>query len=326
MDKSWWKKFRRKAKKLLHRSKKIKDIPDFDESNQQYKLVNVYLINYGGKKKKGVRAPPVSGNALYYVVDTDGEGVTLLHPILLEVYTASRRQFEKGISDVWWPNEEAIKDPNAKNRSGHFCNRFKVAETLLTRLKDCAKQEKLNAKKQRIVREAIADLKEIPLEQVPKYKLPEKVNHLNLWKETMAAKQYKKRATSDLKKFTNKKDEGDEKVSKKSKKNKKPNSDSDVSTKKVKKSSKKEKTEKKPKEVKAPRGKKTAMAVGLRLLLKKKGKKVSFETIGAEIQKAKGRKKPISEKSIKSKAKKMAKWAERNGMTLKVSSSGLTLS
>jgi len=362
MDKSWLKKLQRKAKKLMRRVKKV-DTNDFDESQPQYKLVSVYLINFGGKKKKGVRAPPVSGNGLYYVISDKEDVVKLLHPTSLGIYIASRRQFEKGVTDVWWPNEAAIKDPNAKNKLGYFCNRFNVAETLLSKLKEYDRREKLTKKIQDVVRAAIADLKEIPIEQVPKYKLPEKVDHLSVWKEAMAKMSYKKNASNDLKKYLNKKDEGDFKVSKEAKKKKKKSSSSSAAAssssaaassssaasssaasssasdtndkkkkgskkeKKSKKGSKPNKTDKtKPGEVKAPRGKKTAVAVVLAMLLKKKGKKIPMSDLQAAVQKAKGMKREFPEKKIQSKVKAMTKWAEKNGLKLKASSSGFTLS
>jgi len=361
MDKSWLKKLQRKAKKLMRRVKKV-DTNDFDESQPQYKLVSVYLINFGGKKKKGVRAPPVSGNGLYYVISDKEDVVKLLHPTSLGIYIASRRQFEKGVTDVWWPNEAAIKDPNAKNKLGYFCNRFNVAETLLSKLKEYDRREKLTKKIQDVVRAAIADLKEIPIEQVPKYKLPEKVDHLSVWKEAMAKMSYKKNASNDLKKYLNKKDEGDFKVSKEAKKKKKKSSSSsaaassssaaassssvasssaasssasDTNDKKSKKTSKKDKKSKKGAkaektstkgEVKAPRGKKTAVAVVLAMLLKKKGKKIPMSDLQAAVQKAKGMKREFPEKKIMSKVKAMTKWAEKNDLKLKASSSGMSLS
>jgi hypothetical protein len=359
MDKSWFKKFKRRAEKLLHRVKKV-DTNDFDESQQQYKLVSVYLINYGGKKKKGVRSPPVSGSGLYYVISDKDDGVKLLHPVMLDIYTASKRQFEKGITDVWWPNQAAVKDPNVKNKLGYFCNRFNVAETLLSKLKEHSRREKLTKKIQDVVRAAIADLKEIPIEQVPKYKLPKKVDHLSAWKEAMAKMVYKKNAISDLKKYLNKKDEGAI-MSKKDKKKKASSSSaaassssaasssdkesssaaasssaSDTNDKKSKKEKKGKKSKKeakpgkadksKPGEVKAPRGKKTAVAVVLQMLLKKKGKKIPMSDLQAAVQKAKGMKKEFPEKKIQSKVKAMTKWAEKNELKLKASSSGMSLS
>ena len=349
MDDKWVKKFRSRAKETLHRMKKLKEhTPDFDDDPlQQYKLVSCFFANLIGKKKKrqGGSAPPVNGTALYYVTDY-GDEVKLLHPVLLKTYSVSRRAFDKGVSDVWWPNELAKENPNAKNQRGFFCNRFSVADRMLAKLKFLAEIQKLKKTQQKVVREAIADLKEIPLDQVPKYKIVEKeTNSLQKWKDHIANLDYKKRGIKLLQRIENKENE----MSSKDKKKKKASASSSSASssassaasssndKKKKKSSKKAKPEKKSKgkgkdkaekksgELKAMRGKKTVRGVVSRYLLKHKGKKVSVKQLCEEVQKARGMKKEFPEKKLLAKTKAFTKWAEAAGVPFKASSSGVKL-
>jgi hypothetical protein len=339
MKQSWDKKFRNRLKKTLHRLRRKEHDNDFDELPLSYKLVSLTLINLGGKKRKGVAAPPVHGNALYYVIDYDSE-VILLHPTLLKIYKVSRRAFDKGVTDVWWPNVAAIHDPCAKNRYGLFCNRFSVAETMSNKLKDFAQREKLTKKLQQSIREAIADLKDIPLDQVPKYKIVEKQigEGLKAWQEKVRSTGYIKRLIVDLKRLENIDEENNLMSSKKDKKKKKDSSSASSaasssaassaassSNDKKKKSSKKgSKSEKKKGEV-VVRGKKNAKSIALRYLLKNKGKKVSIDKLCKEIQKVKGRKKEFPPKMILAKQKAVKAFAEKNGLSFKASSSGWLL-
>lgn len=343
MNKSWQKKFRKRTDKVLKRVKRTDYAIDFDELSLQYKLVTLYLVNLGSKKKRNRTAPPINGYALYYVVDYS-DRVTILHPTSLEIYTTSRRDFDKSITDVWWPSEDAAIDPNAKNKWGLFCNRFSVAERLLERLEDHATRGWINKKKQQTIREAISDLKQISIDQVPKFKIPEKVlDGLAKWRESKRNSGYNKRLDVDLKRLENIKDK---QMSDKKKKKKSSGSSSAVSSSAVsssaassaassdndkkkktgKKGSKKatKKTEKKKGEI-VVRGKKNAKSIALRYLLKNKGKKVSIDKLCKEIQKVKGRKKEFPAKMIISKTKAMKAFAEKNGLSFKSSSTSMQL-
>jgi hypothetical protein len=336
MIKSWHKKFKTRVDKALKRLKRKDHDNDFDEQPLQYKLVNLTLINLGGKGKKQIKTPPVHGNALYYVVDYSDE-VTILHPVLLQLYKVGRRTFDKGVTDVWWPNDDAAIDPNAKNRWGLFCNRFNVANRLQERLENYAKRGKVNKKEQQIIREAIADLKQISVDEVPKYKLPEKVvDALAKWRENMRNIGYIKRLDVDLKRLEK---EDINQMSDKKKKKKSSGSSSASSSAKSsasssaasssadtkKKSKKGAKKETKKKGEIIVRGKKNAKAIALRFLLKNKGKKLSVEKICKEIQKVKGRKKEFPPKMILSKVKQMKAFAEKNGLSFKHSNTSMQL-
>lgn len=347
MKQSWDKKFRSRIGKTLKRLKRKEHDTDFDELPLQYKLVSLFLINLSGKKKKKYSdAPPVHGNALYYVVNY-GDEVVILHPTLLQVYKVRRRIFDKGITDVWWPNDDALIDPNAKNRWGLFCNRFSVADRMMQKLSNFAQRGKLTNKLQNVVREAIADLKGIPTDKVPKFKIAEKQigGGLKAWQEKVRNTGYRKRLDVDLKRL-NKNDEENNLMSKKKEKKTSGSSSAASSSassaasssavssssdkkKPSKKPSKKEKTSKKEKsskkETKGPRGAKTAKAIAIKMMLKKPGKKISLESICKEVQKAKGLKKEFPEKKLLSKVKEIKKWAEKNEKSFKSSSSGMSM-
>lgn len=376
--KSWRDKLVHRAKATLRSMKKKykEHSQDFIELAAEPKLVSLYLWNLSGgkvskkekkKRKKAkvkikvsrkgrTRSPPVSGYALYYVVKIDDE-VTLLHPNSLDICKISRRQFDKSVIDIWWPNEMAISNPDAKNKFNNFCNRFKVAETMLAKMSELAKREKMF--KQKIVREAIADLKEINLKEVPEYELTQydPSAGLKAWRENQPT--YKKRAAILIQKLKEKEmaknDSNSGEVSssatpsssasasgsssaassssaekeKKMKKSEKTGKSSKKENKKEKKSSKKsskkEKKSSKPKELVIPKAN-TSRSVIIRTLMHKKGKTVSNKDLGKAINKAKGTEKEVSDKKLHAKAKQVKVWAEKQGLKFKESSKGMSIS
>lgn len=104
---------------------------------------------------------PVQGRALYFVHEYKRNNVTLLHPVNLQQFHLSRRDFDTGITEVLLPEE-------ARTSGASTCNVERLADGLIQKMKDYT--ERRTQFPQQVVRKAVAYLKNISLDKVPQFK------------------------------------------------------------------------------------------------------------------------------------------------------------
>lgn len=326
MAKKPWQKRLLKALKLLKRSKPV--VEQEPESRRERNLSSAKLVSfYSAMGGKG-NALPLLGEALYYVVGLDRKknAIEVLHPYYLETAKIPRRDFESNIVSCWWPITTGT--------GGASCNKDKVADQMLKRMQYLASRGKRYP--ERIVREAIATLKEVDVSYIPEYLEPTalEVYHKQRKEELENMATFQKRAAKVLKDWDkmgkkSKKSNNEPEEEKETKKMKKAakksakkaakveNKKAEKTVKRAAKKAPKEKAAKKEKKVRIPGGAKGAI-----ITLLMKSKKASNDSLKAAIQKAKKTKKEISDKKLKSTAKNCEKFFKKHEMKLVATKTG----
>ena len=158
MKKTWAEQNAPRIEETLARLVHDEDSKD-ERSDGDCGLVSFYT-NIVGKGQDALSL----GEALYYVcgISKKRDTVTLLHGTRLATVELPRRTFERGITQVWWPEELRT------DTSGVHCDPLKYADGLEKQAKTFV--ELGNGFSERVVREAIATLRGAALETVVKFK------------------------------------------------------------------------------------------------------------------------------------------------------------
>lgn len=101
---------------------------------------------------------PVSGTALYVVVDERDRHVTLLHPVTLSKFDIPVDEYRSGMGQMLWPENQTHMKFSAET----------IAELMQRQMKDYSKRQKQYPAQ--IVRRIISELRGIEVEKVPLYK------------------------------------------------------------------------------------------------------------------------------------------------------------
>lgn len=110
------------------------------------------------------RQAPVSGGALYLVTLETPKQVELLHPPTLTLFRISRDEYLNCEGAVYWPAEIANHPPGEKFSMDY------VLRLLEERLEDYATRVPPKQHPAQEVRRVIAEIKGVPLEDVPQFK------------------------------------------------------------------------------------------------------------------------------------------------------------